>query len=125
MAGSEAYRLHPEAWPEIEAADDWYLQRSVDASAGFIAAVSDALERISQAPRRWPKYLHGTRRFVLHRFPFSIIYLDDLDRPEHRSRGPQQAKARLLEAAALDPRLPPHVLVMRLNSPCDLHHPQL
>jgi toxin ParE1/3/4 len=32
-----------------------------------------------QAPQRWPKYLHGTRRFVLHRFPFSITYLDDPD----------------------------------------------
>jgi len=79
MAESRPYRLHPEAWLEIEAADDWYLQRSLDASAGFIAAVSDALEIISQAPRRWPKYLHGTRRFVLHGFPFSIIYLDDPD----------------------------------------------
>ncbi len=76
MAESETYRLHPEAWLEIEAADDWYLQRSLDASAGFIAAVSDAFESISQAPQRWPKYLHGTRRFVLHRFPFSIVYLD-------------------------------------------------
>ena len=55
MAESKPYRLHPEAWPEIEAADDWYLQRSVDASAGFIAAVSDAFENISQAPMRWPK----------------------------------------------------------------------
>jgi plasmid stabilization system protein ParE len=75
MAGSETYRLHPEAWLEIEAADDWYLQRSVDASAGFIAAVSDAFESISQAPQRWPKYLHGTPAVrasplsVFHHFP--------------------------------------------------------
>ncbi len=79
MARSKPYRLHSLAWQEIEAGDDWYRQRSVDASIGFIAAVSDALESISQAPQRWPKHLHGTRRFVLHRFPFSIIYLDDPD----------------------------------------------
>jgi hypothetical protein len=41
-----------------------------------LAAIYDAFERLSDAPKRWPRYLFGTRRFVLHRFPFSIIYLD-------------------------------------------------
>jgi plasmid stabilization system protein ParE len=79
MAESKPYRVHPEVWLEIEAGDDWYLERSVDASAGFIVAVSEAFDTISLAPKRWPKHLHGTQRFVLHRFPFSIIYLDDSD----------------------------------------------
>ena len=35
--------------------------------------VLDALEIISQAPQRWPAYLHNTQRFVVQRFPFSII----------------------------------------------------
>jgi toxin ParE1/3/4 len=75
MGKSKPYRLHPEAWDEIEGADQWYLERSVDASTGFITSVSDALDMISDAPERWPKYLHGTRRLVLQRFPFSIVYL--------------------------------------------------
>jgi len=29
---------------------------------------------ILAAPQRWPAYLHGTRRIVLKRFPFSVIY---------------------------------------------------
>ncbi len=37
------------------------------------------MEEVSQAPQRWPKYLHGTRRFVMQRFPFSVVYLDDPD----------------------------------------------
>ena len=77
MARSKPYRVHPEAWLEIEGGDDWYMQRSLDASAAFIAAVYEAFDTISDAPHRWPKYLHGTRRFVLHRFPFSVVYLDD------------------------------------------------
>ncbi len=44
-----------------------------------IGAVFDVPDSISQAPRRWPKHLHGTRRFVLQRFPFSIVYLDEPD----------------------------------------------
>ncbi|MBI3485123.1 MAG: type II toxin-antitoxin system RelE/ParE family toxin [Acidobacteria bacterium] len=79
MAESKPYRVHPEAWLEIGAAADWYEQRSADASVGFIAAVFDGLESIAQAPQRWPKYLYGTRRFVLHRFPFSAVYLDTSD----------------------------------------------
>jgi plasmid stabilization system protein ParE len=64
-------------WVEIEGADEWYLHRSLDASAVLIAAVSDSFDTVSQAPQRWPNYLHGTRRFLLHRFPFAVIYLDD------------------------------------------------
>jgi hypothetical protein len=65
MPKPKAYRLHPEAWLEFEAADDWYLARSLDASVGFLSDVYGALETISEAPHRWPKYLHGTRRLVL------------------------------------------------------------
>jgi plasmid stabilization system protein ParE len=79
MTSAKPYRVAPEAWSEFEAADDWYLSRSFDASLEFLSAVDAALKRISEAPQRWPKYLHGTRRFVLHRFPFSVIYLDDPD----------------------------------------------
>jgi toxin ParE1/3/4 len=79
MPGSKLYRVDPQAWTELEAADDWYLQRSSEASVRFLVSVYDALENISQAPQRWPRYLYGTRRFILHRFPFSIVYLDEPD----------------------------------------------
>jgi plasmid stabilization system protein ParE len=79
MPGNKAYRVHPEAWEEIEGADDWYFQRSADASAGFLLAVFDGLENASEFPHRSPRYLYGTRRLVLARFPFSIIYLDNAD----------------------------------------------
>jgi toxin ParE1/3/4 len=77
MPRPKPYRFHPEAWLEFEKADDWYLSHSFDASVAFLSDVNGALEGISEAPRRWPKYLHGTRRFILQRFPFSIVYLDD------------------------------------------------
>ena len=79
MAESKPYRVHAQAWLEIEAAIDWYEQRSSEAGVAFIAAIVDALEKISGAPERWPEYLHGTQRFVLRRFPFSAIYLNSRD----------------------------------------------
>jgi toxin ParE1/3/4 len=79
MAGAKPYRLHPLAWQETEGADEWYRRRSANASADFIDALDDAFNRIAQSPRLWPSYLYGTRRFVLQRFPFSVVYLDDPD----------------------------------------------
>ena len=100
MAEGKTYRLHPEALQELEAADDWYLQRSVDASAAFIASVLDVFDAISRVPNRWPKYLYGTRRFVLNRFPFSVVYLDDpnavlIIAVAHNKRRPGYRKQRL------------------------------
>ena len=57
------------------------------------------IRHIVKAPQRWPKYLYGTQRFVLHRFPFSIIYLDDdvlsIVAVAHSKRKPGYWKARL------------------------------
>jgi plasmid stabilization system protein ParE len=80
VPAGKPYRFHPEAWQEFEAADDWYAERSPDASISFLSAITDAVENIRSAPRRWPAYLYGTRRFVIQRFPFSVVYLDDPDR---------------------------------------------
>jgi plasmid stabilization system protein ParE len=55
----------------------WYRARSAIASGEFRTTVSGAIRNIAQSPQLWPKYQHGTRRFVLQRFPFSIVYLDD------------------------------------------------
>lgn len=32
------------------------------------------MSRIVEAPDRWPMYTHGTRRYLLRRFPFSVVY---------------------------------------------------
>jgi len=74
MAPGKPYRLHPLAWLEIEGGDEWYLQRSADASAGFIAAVSEAIDSICQAPQRYPKYLYGPvgLSFTASHFPLFI-----------------------------------------------------
>jgi plasmid stabilization system protein ParE len=61
---------------EIEGGENWYRQRSPDASVDFIAEVSEAIKTVREAPTRWPRHLHGTRRFVLDRYAFSIVYLD-------------------------------------------------
>jgi len=78
----------------------WYRSRSPSVAAEFRVTVSDVIRHIVKAPERWPKYLHGTRRFVLHRFPFSIVYLDDPDAVSivavaHSKRKPGYWKTRI------------------------------
>jgi toxin ParE1/3/4 len=66
--------FHEEAGTEYDAAFDWYLARSPDAARKFDAEVTRAVEQIVQAPTRWATGAHSTRRFLLHRFPFVLIY---------------------------------------------------
>ena len=77
MSDDKDYRFHPLAWQELGEADSWYLSHSYEVSLDFLNELYAAVEDIARAPRRWPKYLHGTRQFVMQRFPFSIVYLGD------------------------------------------------
>ena len=77
MPASRPYQVHPAALEEFRAADDWYAEQSLDASAEFLTAIADALQKIASTPKRWPGYIFGTRRFVLQAFPFSVVYLED------------------------------------------------
>jgi plasmid stabilization system protein ParE len=100
VPASKPYEFHPAARREFLAADDWYAARSPEASAAFLAAISDALQNVTSSPQRWPGYLFGTRRFVLQRFPFSVIYLDDPDQVRviavaHAKRKPGYWKRRI------------------------------
>jgi plasmid stabilization system protein ParE len=79
MASKEV-EFHEAASEEFEAAFDWYLERSPGAAARLARELSQAIASIAKAPHRWPAGFRGTRKFVLRRFPFAIIYRDLPDR---------------------------------------------
>ncbi len=66
--------LHPDAVNEAAAAREWYAERSPAAALAFQVAVDEAIARIAEAPQRWPVYLGNTRRYLMHRFPYLVIY---------------------------------------------------
>ena len=66
--------LHEEAAVEYDAAFDWYLERSPDAALKFNTEFDRAVAEIVQAPQRWANGPHQTRRFLLRKFPFILIY---------------------------------------------------
>ena len=66
--------IHPDAIQEAAAAVEWYAARSQRTAEAFTVELDRAVEVISQSPERWPAYLHGTRRYLLRRFPFAVVY---------------------------------------------------
>lgn len=69
-----ALELHPEAVAEARAAREWYADLSQAAANRFIAELDHAIERILDSPSLWPAYVHGTRQYTLHRFPYLVVY---------------------------------------------------
>jgi plasmid stabilization system protein ParE len=62
------------ALEEAEAAARWYAERSEAAASGFADEIDQAVSAIERLPNAWPAYDHGTRRFLLRRYPFSVVY---------------------------------------------------
>ena len=67
-------RFHPAAYEELLEATGWYLERSTSAAAGFVREIDHAVERISEAPLRYPLTRLGRRRFVLLAYPYDVVY---------------------------------------------------
>lgn len=73
MAG-KSVRLHPEAEQEYLSSLAWYKERSQTAALNFESEFQQAVSAIAEAPERWPIYFSRCRRYILHQFPFSIVY---------------------------------------------------
>lgn len=66
--------FHPAAAEEAESARQWYAERSLVAARAFLTELTNAVERVGEAPETWPNYEQDTHRYVFPRFPFSLIY---------------------------------------------------
>ena len=66
--------VHPDAVAEARAAAQWYRERSALAADAFFVELDCAIERIAKNPEMYPHYVRGTRRYLLQRFPFHLVY---------------------------------------------------
>jgi plasmid stabilization system protein ParE len=69
-----AVGFHPLAADEAQAAERWYRERNEIASARFQRELDRAIDRISERPEAGSPYLSSTRRVLLRRFPFFVVY---------------------------------------------------
>jgi len=69
-----------EALDEAESAARWYAERSAAAAVAFSEELDAAESAITRLPDAWPRFEHNTRRYLLRRFPFSVVYRVEADR---------------------------------------------
>ena len=98
---SRQVNVHPEAVAEAQVATQWYRERSALAARAFLSELDHAIGKIAEDPDIWPPYVGGTQRFLLKRFPFSVVYRLVSDKIEvvaiaHGRRKPGYWKKRLV-----------------------------
>jgi plasmid stabilization system protein ParE len=69
---------HPSSESEIESAHDRYRRQSLQAGDGFYEELIPALDHIRDHPNLCSRYLFGTQRLVLSRYPYSIVFRERL-----------------------------------------------
>ncbi|MBA2880649.1 hypothetical protein HNR65_000967 [Desulfosalsimonas propionicica] len=68
------YHFHEAAALEFENAVEYYEECSNGLGLEFAAEVNAAIERIALYPESWTRVSENTRRCLVNRFPFGIIY---------------------------------------------------
>jgi plasmid stabilization system protein ParE len=91
---------HEGAIADVRGTVAWYRKRSPKAAADFIEELNRSVDTIREAPDRWPVGKNNTRRFLLWRFPFTIIYSEEQSivtiwAVAHASRRPEYWARRL------------------------------
>ena len=71
--------LRPQAEAEVLDARDWYEEQRPGLGEAFGTQVEEALARIAQAPRAYPRVQGETRRSLLRRFPYAIYFVATSD----------------------------------------------
>lgn len=68
-------RLRPEARLDLEAAARWFEAQEQGLGQHFLDQVRLAFQRIRSNPEAYPAGYRGTRRALIRRFPYGVIYL--------------------------------------------------
>lgn len=68
------FSFHPEARFELTQAAEFYQSKEPNLGSEFIEDVFSAITRILEFPKSFPKFTINTRRCLVNRFPFAIIY---------------------------------------------------
>jgi plasmid stabilization system protein ParE len=68
--------VHPDVYKELEDSRSWYEEHAENLGTEFLDEIDRAVDAIQNAPTVWPWYdeQHHVRRFLVHRFPYAIIY---------------------------------------------------
>jgi len=85
---------------EFEEAIQYYNEQRAGLGFEFSDEIKQAIERIKNYPHAWTALSKRTRRCLIHRFPYSIIYEARTDRIiivaiQHHRRKPENWRKRI------------------------------
>lgn len=66
--------FHPEAKAEFDGAVDFYEQSQPGLGLEFAEEVYAAIARIIQYPHAWSEMSKNSRRCIVNRFPYGLVY---------------------------------------------------
>ena len=69
--------FHPDIEYEVRASYEWYQKQAEGLGDDLLTELEMAYQAIIEFPDTWPKFQKGCRRFLLRKFPFSVIYQID------------------------------------------------
>jgi plasmid stabilization system protein ParE len=72
----KALRIHELALREANLATVWYAARNPSAARRFRDELLTGFSNAAAFPLRFPAYLHGTRRVLLKKFTYFIVFFD-------------------------------------------------
>jgi toxin ParE1/3/4 len=73
------YTYHPDALVEYADAALYYEERVPGLGAQFTAEVEAAIAAVLAAPDRWRPIEEDVRRYLVHRFPYGLLYTIEPD----------------------------------------------
>jgi plasmid stabilization system protein ParE len=69
-------RLLPQAEEEIDEALRWFSEIHPDLAEAFKLDLEHTLQRLLRRPAAWPPHRAGTRRILVERFRYAVVYRD-------------------------------------------------
>ena len=70
----ENFVFHPDVKEDIQSSYYWYQEQAQGLGDDFLAELEISYEIISELPNTWPTFQKSFRRYLLSRFPYSVIY---------------------------------------------------
>ena len=67
-------KFHPEVAGEIGASYRWYQEQAEGLGDDFLNEVESAYQVAVELSETWPLFHQKLRRYLLRRFPFSVVY---------------------------------------------------
>lgn len=67
-------RFHPGVSSEVKTSYTWYQEQAEGLGDDFIDELEFAYQAIAELPKTWPLFQKSFRRFLLSKFPYSVIY---------------------------------------------------